>query len=546
MPVRVVLAVCHRREQRLDDLLCPIPLPGERQHLQEAVVDLHGGQFVGVRTGALEGRLCAGQRSRSEGAACGVEPQAGGAMQLACGLGQLGGQLAPGVVQLRMRRLHCRQRTPGEDRHLGREQLVQHGIARQCVAEPERRFGRIDGEDLRIDRPPERRQHLCLAAIGDPRQQAPLEPPPEHGCGEKHRPGVVTQRHKPSADAVGERGGDDGASGLRQRPRPAVADERTGAHPGRQQLLDEERDAAGTRSEREDVAVDRCCAEARLHHLGNLIRPEAGQPDDRRHTPGTDLLRHVQCRRRLLVAQGHEAERRLAQQVVRQVLRHPDGVRVAPVEVLEHQDAAAAAADDPQEPQHRLRDRDHGVVDGQRRLRLPLRDEPAERPPVRAEVVTGDDPGADGGAERLGERSVRHRRRRRNRTAAKHRKPSPTGIGCHLRRQPRLTDACLPDDEDHRPGTRDRGVERTAKLLDLRIPTNDAPTARFGSEGHAGPPSHSHPHQTPPPREQAMRVARSSRACRELDRSTARVAQPRSRSCPRIAAPNARACCRRA
>jgi hypothetical protein len=87
---------------------------------------------------ALQRRLRRGQRPESERTPAGLEEEGGGAVTVARLVGQLGGQIAPVVLELRVCRFDGAQGRPGEEGALARQQLAEDGVAGESVPEPER------------------------------------------------------------------------------------------------------------------------------------------------------------------------------------------------------------------------------------------------------------------------------------------------------------------------------------------------------------------------------------------------------------------------
>ena len=93
----------------------------------------------------------------------------------------------------------------------------------------------------------------------------------------------------------------------------------------------------------------------------------------------TAMLQSLMDGRALTAARRHQHQHALGAPVVGQVLDHGQGRRIGPVEVLEHQQAAAPAGQGPQQPQHGLRQHQQRVVTRRIDRPPPLRQQPAER-----------------------------------------------------------------------------------------------------------------------------------------------------------------------
>ena len=218
-------------------------LPGVHEDRHQHLVGIGRGRRPGrgQQPGAFGRQLRAGQRAAGQRAPGALDRERRRRLPVPGRLGELGGQLAPRAGQPGVRPLHRDERPRRQRGPLRREELGEHGLARQRVPEPEPLA--VHGDELRVDRPAQRRHGRRAVDGGDARQQVPVEAAAQHRRGGEHLPRVAVERLQAGAQRLGEAGGD-----RRRRPHlgppPAVRpDEGTrGDEPG-QQLLDEERQA---------------------------------------------------------------------------------------------------------------------------------------------------------------------------------------------------------------------------------------------------------------------------------------------------------------
>lgn len=282
------LVVPQPRQQRRTDVDGSVAFAGKGQHLGKAVLDVeHGRIGRGQQTaGTVEGGLRARQSTALEAPPASLEEERARPAAVTRSLGELCSQLAPVVLQVGMCRFDSLERTTRQRGPLGRDELDDHGVPGERVAEAERPLAPVHGDDLRVHRGAQRGEDLFLAEPCDRGEKAPVEPPAEDGGGEQHQPRGVAECGDPAADAVGEGEWNDGLDPVRPRPRPAFGDERARCHRRRQQLLHQERDAVGPRRELEHLVRDGVHSEARADHLGHLQPAEARQLQEPRHASG--------------------------------------------------------------------------------------------------------------------------------------------------------------------------------------------------------------------------------------------------------------------
>ena len=132
--------------------------------------------------------------------------------------GELGCQLAPRTGQTRVRPVHRDERPPGQLGPLRWQQLGEHGLTGEGVAEPEPLA--VHGDELGVDGSTQRPDHGRAVDRGDTGKQVPVEPPAQHGRGGEHMPGVGVECLKPGAQRRREAGGYRGGGCLLGPPPP--------------------------------------------------------------------------------------------------------------------------------------------------------------------------------------------------------------------------------------------------------------------------------------------------------------------------------------
>ena len=92
----------------------------------------------------------------------------------------------------------------------------------------------------------------------------------------------------------------------------------------------------------------------RRHHLGYMVIVQPGQRQVSHTAASTHAAHQVQCRGRLLAPARRHAQQRLAPDVVAGMLNEPKGVRVCPVQILQHNHQRAGTGQLSQQAQEGL------------------------------------------------------------------------------------------------------------------------------------------------------------------------------------------------
>jgi crotonobetainyl-CoA:carnitine CoA-transferase CaiB-like acyl-CoA transferase len=176
---------------------------------------------------------------------------------------------------------------------------------------------------------------------------------------------------------------------------------------------------------------------------------------------------------------SRHAQHRLGREVVAQVLQHGQGVRVGPVQVLEHDDEHARLSQPAQQAQDRF------AADGRRMLPVTVparrRDDRAERGQPRRQLgVIGQPAMTQRLVQGLGQRPVRRTGASRNRAAGDHHDGTGTGnrLARRLAGQPGLADARLAGEEHQAACTVAGSGECRPQRARLRLPPHYQGTYR--------------------------------------------------------------------
>ncbi len=305
----------------------------------------------------------------------------------------------------------CRQLRP-----LGREQVLQHRLPGQRVAETEGgALGAVlGGDDLGVDRRSQGRQDgspIQARRVGD---QGPVEAPPQHRGRPQDHPVLLAEAPQALAHHPLERLGDLWSALGPQLPDAALPHQRAARDAGGQDLLDQERHPLGPGRQQTPQAVgEGWRVECRPGHGVHVRIREALELQDRRVAPRDQQSGQHGSWWRLVGAHRDQAEEALRGEVVGQVLDQGQRLRVGPVKVFQRHQGTGGSGQHAQQAERSLVEQQAPV--GNRLLPLrPLRDEGTEHRPVRRQLGRVGRPGRAGGAEqRLGERAERDRRARR-------------------------------------------------------------------------------------------------------------------------------------
>lgn len=132
-----------------------------------------------------QSRLGAVQRTAHRGATGALQEKPSRAVHVATTLGELGGELTPRAGHPRVGELQDVDGAAAESSPLGREQLVQDGLARQRVAKAE--LLAIDDNQLLVDRQLATVHDSLSIDLGDAGNELPIEAAAEDGGGGQNR-----------------------------------------------------------------------------------------------------------------------------------------------------------------------------------------------------------------------------------------------------------------------------------------------------------------------------------------------------------------------
>ena len=302
-----------------------------------------------------------------------------------------------------------RHRPPGQGRRLGRQQLVEHGLVDQRVAEHE--VAGLDRHQLHGDGVA---QHVTEDGVvdgGDLGEQLPVEPAAEDGG------------RRQDGSSLGAYGGETGphrVGDARRRPAfelpaddPAVGsvDEPPGRRQPGQQLLDVQRRALRLRlDEGPEVVGRQVAAEAGGGHRHHALLVDRRQLDDARPSIPEARDHLLAGRRGAVGADVDHAQHRLARERVGQELDDGERVGVGPLEVVEHEQPPRPVVAGAQQAHDRLADEQGRGV--RRLLGGPLGHEQTEMATERLELRIGRNAtGPEGREQGLGQRTERCGRR---------------------------------------------------------------------------------------------------------------------------------------
>ena len=198
-------------------------------------------------------------------------------------------------------------------------------------------------------------------------------------------------------------------------------------------------------------------------------RFERSEPDPVRLAPRGQAGHQVLDVGTLAAARRREQQDRTRRHRVGEIVQHVQGLGVGPLQVVEHQQDARAA--------ECIEQRQRGLADGHRRERRgrtvapPRRHEDVQGRPQALVRRSGQRfPAAPAGQERLGQRAVGRRGRRR--PAVQHRHAAGVGQRGGLGGQPGLAGPRLAVEEDHASGAGRRPLDSGRERVELRGPSD--------------------------------------------------------------------------
>ena len=215
-------------------------------------------------------------------------------------------------------------------------------------------------------------------------------------------------------------------------------------------------------------------------------RVETIQLDEGRDPTGVEGAREVEGGSVGLEPNGRDAQHALRDQVVGEILDHCQRLRVSPVQILEHEQAALPSGQDAQEPHDSLGEVDHRVVGPGGTLRPPFGNQACERRSKGLELPAGGNARCPHrGAQGFDERPVGDRAGAGHRAAADHGHAARPSGGLGRARQPRLADARFADQER---GTADARVFARSSASHMTSISASRPTRCDESTALAAPP----------------------------------------------------------
>ena len=213
------------------------------------------------------------------------------------------------------------------------EELALHGVAHELVAEAERGRLLLD-QEAAVDQRPEVGDQLVLGPVTERRQDVEARP------GAEHRGGLD------DAALVGRQPVELAADELVERPRQGPVGERLriGVAGGAEDLLEEERVAAGAPQQRLGHPRARRAAGDRSDERGDLVPVEPIEVDLVDVPAPLEADEHLAARepRREVVGTVRRDQRERRQRHAGDLFEHGDAVGVGPVQVLEEEQGRAA------------------------------------------------------------------------------------------------------------------------------------------------------------------------------------------------------------
>ena len=320
------------RDQPLAEPQRLVGVAGECQAAEQQALGARPGGGIGEQDGgapersggggqgaAIQGRLARGGEQRT------------GPRGVPRPCGQVGGDVPPRPVEGGVRRVHSGERGFRQPAAARRQLPVDDGLAGERVPEPEDLA--VDGHQLGGDGALQGRGDGAVRHGGGGRQQLPVEAAAKQRGRLEHPPFFRAERGQPGADGLGEGRGHA----------------RRGEH-----LLDEERHAVGCSLGPQDQLVVGP-GDAGTDHVLDRVGVQPLERQVPGGAPARQPPRQAGGRFRLVPA-GGDAQHALAAEVVRQILKERQGVRIGPVQVLEGDDqpGAGAGTEPAEQPDDRL------------------------------------------------------------------------------------------------------------------------------------------------------------------------------------------------
>jgi hypothetical protein len=271
------------------------------------------------------------------------------------------------------------ERPPGQLGPLRWQQLGEHGLTGEGVAEPEPLA--VHGDELGVDGSTQRPDHGRAVDRGDTGKQVPVEPPAQHGRGGEHMPGVVVECPKPGAQRCREAGGYGRGGCLLGPPSPVLPRQRSRRDQPGQQLLDQEGQPVAVLGDEGGHGMVHLlgAGQAGAHHVRAVTVGEGSEGEDSADPAASEPVQHVRDVRGSGRPGRGQAQNPLGGEGVGEVVDDRQRLRVRPVQVLEHEQTPCGTAEHPEQPDHRFADEHGGVVGAPGRLaRAPVRHEPGE------------------------------------------------------------------------------------------------------------------------------------------------------------------------
>ncbi len=321
--------------------------------------------------------------------------------------------------------------------------------------------------ELHVACPPEGLQHVRLGHARDARQQSPVELPAQDGGRHQDVRHALAERGEPVAHGPDDRCRHAGGHVAVNLPAGIGPHKLARRDRRSENLLDRERQPVAIGEQPSYPGGNVRYVQACSGHLADSGRRQAGYLDACRNAPGEGRLQQLGGCRRLTVPQRYHAERPRGRDVVGQVLSEREGVRVGPVQVLEHEQAAWPLGQG-EHPQHRLAEYDGRDLRAAVAGLAPFGHQRANGGAVVGESACVRNDACPGGAhEGLGHRPVRDGNGRLSRAPGQYLKSARKGVCRYVFREPGLSDPSVASNK-HRAavtvGSRVRGRGQCAKL----------------------------------------------------------------------------------
>jgi hypothetical protein len=244
--------------------------------------------------------------------------------------GEVGSEIPPRSVEPGVCGVDRLQGCAGQLRPPRRQQSLEDCLAGESVAEGEHPI--VDPQKVLVHAALERLQDDIRRLVGRVMKKLPVELAAEDRSGRQDVTFFVAEVDEPGTHGLAERG----------------------RHAGRgQHLFDEERDpVGGALHAGNDLVVG--VRYARSHHLGHAGGIEALHREMQRAAGSHEPPDHFAGRARLVAPGSDHKEDRDRDQVVCQVLDDGQGVRIGPVQILQHQHESARSTQPTQELDDRL------------------------------------------------------------------------------------------------------------------------------------------------------------------------------------------------